>query len=634
MTVEHEINSTDGSRYPYTPYSTSPPKEFPFIVQTEVGEGSIPSITPLVLKQLSSSSKIVPNPSKTELESEKNKSTVGLTEIPFKLIDKITHNTAVFFDGVVLKNEQVLKHFIKIMPKGGDLHLHIDGSIHSRELLNMAVIKDLFCRVIGEKFEFGTKKEFGEETSETIFSARSLQQDSSFLSLRTKFYELVSMRGAFLGVKSGHHKHFFRAFKTLESIAQHMHLKEKLTLLLLNTNESIRYLEPSIWFDKEKVPSEFKIEFDTVFSRDSFDVVEAKRLVEMLSPWVTNYIKNAIEILDECKQVTDSRLLEKGFNKDDLFDNSNPQVVRFIIDNDRTTPCLATVFAHFVGSMVLQMEDDRVVGSGFAGEEHDDSSINHYDDHMRIIKVLKKCFPDTKLSLHAGELIPELSQTREPIETHVRKAVEAGADRVGHAVCSTDDPKFLQLLSMMKEINVHVECCIKSNKNVLGISNGTHPIQWFIKKGVPFSFCTDDQGVNNSSLADEIFEAAKRYSAEVEPRREGRRLGYLQIKQASLNSIRNSFLPGESIYEGANDKGIVIFKDAFADSNYRYTNLREIISSCLNEEGEWTQDILNACTTEQQLFFASSEKAQMELEVEMDFIYFEQVVIPKLQKEL
>ncbi len=549
-----------------------------------------------------------------------------------------------FFQEVALKDEHLLKLFMEKFPKT-DLHMHLDGSIHSRQLLNMAVIADLYCRVMDDYFEFGTQKEFRDaavdETNSfestfmanKIISARELQQDTA---LREKFYEIVSMRGVKGGGKSGHHKHFFKAFNTLESIAKHIHLKDKLTLLLRNTNEHVRYLEPSIWFEKDEIPVEFEMKFTTIYNEQGLTVESVQALLDddSLKKWTNGYVAKVKKILNECKAVTDNRLIEKGFSESDLFNLSNPHVVRFIIDNDRTISSLATVFAHFVGSMTLEMEDDRVVGSGFAGEEYDDNAINHYDDHMNIIKVLKHHFSGAKLSLHAGELNRQLSQTEEPLQTNVRKAVMAGADRIGHGVSATDDPNWLNLFDEMKKRDVHVECCLKSNENVLGITNGTHPISWFISKGVSFSLCTDDQGVNNSSPASEMLLAAQRYNTNKDHIvKKGCNLGYKQLKRSVINSIRKCFLNGESIYKKPGKKGELVFESVFQGEGSSISSLRDIISLCLNTStGKWNSDILSLLTNEQQLFIKKSEKAQMQLEIEKEFIYFEQFVVPGLKQ--
>lgn len=551
-----------------------------------------------------------------------------------------------FFRDVVLKDEHLLKLFMEKFPKT-DLHLHIDGSIHSRQLLNMAVVKNLYCKVMDTHFEFGTQDELtatdDQEKDEhsvkglsgRIISARELQQDNT---LREKFYEIVSMRGAKGGGYSGHHKHFFQAFNTLESIAKYIHLKDKLTLLLRNTNDHVRYLEPSIWFEKEPIPKDFETRFDEIFSDSGLtsETVEALLEEPTLKEWVNRYVEKAQKILDECNEVTDDRLIEKGFSRTNLFDLRNPHVVRFIIDNDRTVTSLATVFAHFVGSMTLEKLDERVVGSGFAGEEYDDNAINHYDDHMAIISALKKHFYGAKLSLHAGELNRQLSQTEEPLKTNVRKAVMAGADRIGHAVSITDDPDWLGLFEEMKRRDVHVECCIKSNQNVLGVTNGTHPIPWFIFKGVSFSLCTDDQGVNNSSPASEMFLAAQRYNTNKDHKvKEGRNLGYQQLKRSVINSIRKSFLPGKSIYKKPGSDGKLVFKENFQSNCLAISGLREIISSCIDPTtGKWSRDVFSLLTSDQKLFISNSPKAQMQLEIEKEFIYFEQVVVPDLEDSL
>ncbi|MEM1283141.1 MAG: hypothetical protein AAGG81_06265, partial [Chlamydiota bacterium] len=182
---------------------------------------------------------------------------------------KCIQNTEEFFQNEALENKTKLDDFLQKFPKI-DLHMHMDGSIQSRELLNFAAKEKLLCHLGDDLILFGkTKDELESEvkkrnhpnntySSERVITAEELRNNNK---LRDKFEETVRMRGAVGNSKSGHHRHFFQAFETLESIAKHMPLKKKIELLLLNTEEHIRYMEPSIWFEKEEVPESFKEKF-------------------------------------------------------------------------------------------------------------------------------------------------------------------------------------------------------------------------------------------------------------------------------------------------------------------------------------------------------------------------------------
>lgn len=576
-----------------------------------------------------------------------------------------TEEVAAFYRDVVRKDEHLLKLFMKKLPNV-DLHLHIDGSIPSRQLLNMAVADELFCKVIKDnykqgsyRFEFGTESELSNKESSAdspialngrVITARELQQDKN---LREKFYESVSMRGAKAQSSSGHSEHFFKAFDTLESIAKHFHLKDKLTELLKNMDDRVIYRELSIWFEKDPIPEDFKKEFSKVFDSDGMNSETAKKLMEhaSLKQWVKKYVTDAKKILDECKTVTDPTLLNRGFSADDLFDLDNPCVVRFIIDNDRTIPCLATVFAHFVGSWTLQSQDDRVVGSGFAGKEHDDDALNKVYDQLHTIGVLKDedCFINPKCSPHSGELNRQLSQSEDYLQNCVRQAIfVAGADRIGHGVAITEDPAWLELMDAAKALNIHFEVCVMSNEHVVNVTNGTHPINWFMKKNVPFSLCTDDQGVLCSSLPNEYANCAERYE----------KFDYKQQKRSIILAMLNSFLPGKAIYKTkivtrtVKDKdGIlrtrksevpVLDKDGnltlintFMGESGSLSNIHDIIISCLDlETGEWNNDVFDMLTSDQKQFLRESQRGKMQIEMEKELIYFEHYAIPKMKRHL
>lgn len=110
---------------------------------------------------------------------------------------------------------------------------------------------------------------------------------------------------------------------------------------------------------------------------------------------------------------------------------------------------------------------------------------------------------------------------------NVRSAVELfGADRIGHGTAAGKEPELLELLS---SLDICVEVCPISNRLTGAVpANEAHPVQQFLRYGVPFVICSDNPAIHQRGLADDQaaamaeglsisdmrqqYEVAKRYS--------------------------------------------------------------------------------------------------------------------------
>jgi len=87
-------------------------------------------------------------------------------------------------------------------------------------------------------------------------------------------------------------------------------------------------------------------------------------------------------------------------------------------------------------------------------------------------------------------------------------------------------------MKTMRAKDIPVEINLTSNAFIEGVQGANHPITLYRKYGVPYVISTDDAGVTRHNLANEYVLFASRYKP-----------GYAEIKKASYNSIRYSFLP-------------------------------------------------------------------------------------------
>ncbi|ELY4527487.1 adenosine deaminase [Cronobacter sakazakii] len=129
-----------------------------------------------------------------------------------------------------------------------------------------------------------------------------------------------------------------------------------------------------------------------------------------------------------------------------------------------------------------------IVGIDLAGDENCELDKNIY-------ALFKKCKYDLGLgiTIHAGET-GNVNNIREAI-THFH------ADRIGHGTCAKNDKYILEMLS---KHSICVEVCPLSNvmTGATTLANG-HSLKEFYNFEVPFVVCSDNPGIQETSLTDD-----------------------------------------------------------------------------------------------------------------------------------
>jgi adenosine deaminase len=200
------------------------------------------------------------------------------------------------------------------------------------------------------------------------------------------------------------------------------------------------------------------------------------------------------------------------------------------------------VFAQILLGFELAKADPRFVGFNLVMSEDWYVPMHDFDLHMRIIEALRKFYPNTHISLHAGELTMGLVPP-EGLRFHIRESVEkAGAERIGHGVAVMNETDPVGLLRELAKKNVLIEICLTSNDTILGISGDRHPLPVYMKYGVPVALATDDQGVSRSDMTHEYVRVVEGYG-----------LSYGDLKHMARQSLEHSFLAGESLWSDAHN---------------------------------------------------------------------------------
>ncbi len=266
--------------------------------------------------------------------------------------------------------------------------------------------------------------------------------------------------------------------------------------------------------------------------------------------------------------------------------------IRFLYQVLRGFPPQQVFAQTLLGFEVAQAELDSgnplVVGINFVMPEDGRLSMDDYHLQMLMLDYLHSVYPKVHISLHAGELAFGMVPP-DGLSFHIREAVELGhAERIGHGmdVLYETDPN--GLLKEMAAKHIAVEVNLTSNDVILGQSRTDHPLAAYRAAHVPVALATDDEGVSRIDLTHEYVKAA-----------EEQNLAYIDLKQSARTALEHSFLPGGSLW---------VSPDAYT----------RMASSCL-EPGTTESTPNGACAA----FLRANLRAAMQWELERRFTAFE-----------
>jgi len=163
---------------------------------------------------------------------------------------------------------------------------------------------------------------------------------------------------------------------------------------------------------------------------------------------------------------------------------------------------------------------DLFVAVNMVGREDDDKGYPlRFLDTLR---DLRREYHSVRLTIHAGEV-------DEP-NHHVRDTLLLGADRIGHGVNLITDPDTMRL---MRHGPYLVEINLVSNLLLEYVQDyADHPFPEYLRTGIPVALSTDDRGMWDSTLTDEFFVAVREFN-----------LSWAELVRLSQNSLAYSFAP-------------------------------------------------------------------------------------------
>jgi hypothetical protein len=425
--------------------------------------------------------------------------------------------TAHYLDSV-RKQPGLLLAFLRDLPKGGDLHNHLDGAIYAEDFIDFAASSNLCVDRTSSRLLAPPC-----DTCETYTSKPAARCAYVDHVLYGQMIDAWSMRNWKPGDESGH-DHFFAAFDKF-GLASHTHAAEGIAAATNRAGmDHLQYVE----------------------FMHTADAGGAALLAGKVD-WNPDYAKMRDALLaagiKDVAADTSRRVAADDARAQEILKCGTP---------DATPGCNVTVrylyqvlrglrpeivFAQILLGFELASSDPRFVGLNLVMPEDWYVPLHDFNQHMAMIDYLHSGYPKVHITLHAGELAMGLVPP-EDLTFHIRASVERGhAERIGHGVSVMNEKDPITLLHEMAERNVLVEIALTSNDIILGVSGDDHPLPIYVKYGVPVALASDDEGVSRSDMTREYLRAVETY-----------RLSYADLKRMARQSLEHSFVPGQSLW--------------------------------------------------------------------------------------
>ncbi|KTC82452.1 adenosine deaminase family protein [Legionella cherrii] len=470
-------------------------------------------------------------------------------------------NVQSYFDQI--KNDpNSLYTFFKNMPKGGELHYHLSGGAYPEVMLELTS-KDNYCL---------NTSNWTASKNPSVCKGVETKDLFNHPELYASTVRSWSMKDFVPGKESGH-DHFFNSFYKFNAIVADHQPELLASVMQTAALQNERYMEVMILPDNaHSVSFGDKLKNTTSFSQ--------KRKVLLENQDFQNNVNYTV--------VESNRILQQA--RQELGCDTNPEKkacqikIKFLYYSLREQS-LDNLFAQTLNAFEAVDQSIRskgaLVGVNLVQPEDGMISLRDYHKQMQIYQYLHKRYPQVNIALHAGELTQEIV-TPEDLNYHIRDALLTGqAQRIGHGVDIAHENNAKSTLDYMAKHHKPVEINLISNLKILKVSGSNHPLNFYLKHEVPVVLSTDDEGILRTNLTQQYVEAALNHG-----------LDYPTLKQINRNALTYSFLPGKSIWS-APDKAL-------------------LIDDCQDLESK-------SC----QLFIKTSEKAQLQWELEQKLHAFE-----------
>jgi adenosine deaminase len=474
-----------------------------------------------------------------------------------------------YFQGI-RKDPNLLLAFLREMPKGGDLHIHLTGSVYAESYIQWASAE-------GECVDPHILSFSAPPCNAPAAPVANAFADTQ---LYGNIVDAISMRNWQYSGQSGH-DHFFAVF------GRYVQATNGTTDKALAETAARAASQHEIYQELMLTPTGKDLE--TLAETVGWDEDFARLQQKLLAGGLPQILAAASQELNAAEASRD-KLLQCGVPAAD----PGCQVVQRYIAQVSRGKSKEVVFAQILTGFLLAGADPKlvapnphVVGLNLVMAEDWYVPMRDFALHMRMLNYFHERYPQVHIALHAGELVEGLVPPQD-LQFHVRDSVETGhAERIGHGVDVMNESRPFELLQEMAERKVMVEICLTSNDVILGVRGPQHPLSEYLRAGVPVALATDDEGVSRSDMTHEYVKGAQEHN-----------LSYLQLKKMARTSLEHAFIGGASLWRDGK---------AFA-----------VVKECGAEKAGVTQPSASC-----QKFLDGSEKARLQWKLETEFRQFE-----------
>ena len=407
-------------------------------------------------------------------------------------------------------NPLELRAFLREMPKGGDLHNHLSGSIYAESYLRWAA-DDQLCWVVATLTI----------ASGSCDAAAGRPPVSAILQNSTLYNQAIdalSMRNWNPALNG--HDHFFATFERFNAATTTRRGDMLAEIVSRAAAEHVSYLE-------------------LMLSPASASAAQFAGRVDRMagaSPDFARAREQLLGAVDAFKTEARTRLDLMEARQRELLRCGTPQAnpgcsvtVRYIAQVQRAS-APEIVFTQLVAGFELVSVEPRVVSLNLVQPEDDPNALRDFALHMSMMDYLHRQYPRVPIALHAGEMT-EGQVPPEALRSHVRDSIRMGhATRIGHGadIFSEDDP--FGLMKEMAAKKILVEVALSSSEQILGLRGNHQPLKFYLQHGVPVALVTDDMGVARSTHTHEFVKAAEEHN-----------LDYPTLRRLARNSIDFAF---------------------------------------------------------------------------------------------
>jgi adenosine deaminase len=485
--------------------------------------------------------------------------------------------------------------FLRTMPKGADLHMHLSGAIYAETFLKDAVADGL-C-VDPKTLSFARNSGATKDTPPVPKCTEGAIADAGVFANQKLYDALIdafSMRSFVPTPGVSGHDQFFATFDRFSGINKSHTgewLDEVATRAAAQNEQYLEIMQTPSFF--ELAPLWNKLGWpatrDGATSDPEGDATGTSpaELSELRTQLLAGGLRNEVDL--DIHQLDDA-LAARSRIEHCGQPSAAPACsvkIRYLYQVLRAFPP-QQVFAQTLLAFEVASADPNVVGLNFVQPEDAFMAMSEYNRQMHMLDYLHSIYPHVHISLHAGELASGMVPP-EGLSFHIREAVELGhAERIGHGVDVMHETDPQTLLRELASRHVMVEINLTSNEGILGIEGDKHPLAAYLAAHVPVALSTDDEGVSRINLTHEYARAV-----------EDQGLGYAALKRMARTSLEHSFLPGTSLWQKP---------DMFT----------RMISVCAGQRPS-----AEAPTGDCGILMKSSEKASEQWELEHRFAVFE-----------